>query len=115
MILRIIPYDKEQGKSNRNESFFGKGIISMNKKFMIAAALAATTFSAGLTSNVVNANPAPVQLQQHQQAKAPQAEPQKDAGKDVKKPAKQQNIKPQSEKQQPEQKNPVKPQPPKAR
>lgn len=90
----------------------------MNKKFMLAAALAATTFSAGLAGNVANANPAaPAQIQHQQQVNAPQAQPQQNAGKDVKKPAKQQqNVKqPQAEKQQPGQNDPVKPQPPKAR
>ncbi len=55
----------------------------MNKKLFAAAALAATTFTAGLIGNVANANPAPapkapvVQQQDKKDVKAPKAEPQK--------------------------------------
>ena len=60
-----------------------KGDINMNKKFIVAAALVATTFSAGLVSNVANASQAqaskaPILLQQDKKdVKPPKAEPQK--------------------------------------
>ena len=62
----------------------------MNKKFMLAAALAVTTFSAGLAGNVASASQAPAPKapiaaeQQHSKkdVKPHKAEPQK---KDVKK------------------------------
>lgn len=86
----------------------------MNKKLFAAAALAATTFTAGLIGNVASANPAPtpkapvMQQQDKQDVKAPKAEPQKN---DVKKQDKNKTVnekqpKPQQEKEQ---------QPPKAR
>lgn len=60
----------------------------MNKKFMVAAALVATTFSVGLVGNVANASQAPAPkapiMQHHDKkdVKPPKAEPQK---KDFKK------------------------------
>ena len=65
-----------------------KGENCMSKKFIVATALVATTFSAGLVSNVANASQAPapkapILLQQDKKdVKPPKAEPQK---KDVKK------------------------------
>ena len=87
----------------------------MNKKLFAAAALAATTLTAGLIGNVASANHGPdpnapvMQQQQNKQdVKAPKAEPQKN---DVKKQDKNKTVnekqpKPQQEKEQ---------QPPKAR
>ena len=86
----------------------------MKKKFMLAAALAVTTFSAGLMGNVANASQAPapkppiIQQQDKKDVKPAKAEPQK---KDVKKqtpqkPAKDKNDKDKQHKEY---------QPPKAR
>ena len=82
----------------------------MNKKFMLAAALAVTTFSAGLAGNVASASQAPAPKapiaaeQQHSKkdVKPHKAEPQK---KDVKKQDKKEainkkQVKPQQDKKQ---------------
>jgi len=77
----------------------------MNKKFMAAAALVATTFTAGLIGGVANANQAPAPVVQHQEqkdVKAPKAEPKKENVKkqDKKKAINEKQEKPQQDKKQ---------------
>ena len=81
----------------------------MNKKFMLAAALAVTTFSVGLAGNVASASQAPAPKapiaveQQHRQkdVKPHKAEPQKkDVKKHDKKTANEKPVKPQQDKKQ---------------
>ena len=80
----------------------------MNKKFMAAAALVATTFTAGLIGGVANANQAPapkapvVQQQEQKDVKTPKAEPQKENVKkqDKKKAINEKQAKPQQDKKQ---------------
>ena len=81
----------------------------MNKKFMLAAALAVTTFSVGLAGNVASASQAPAPKapiaveQQHdnKDVKPHTAEPQKkDMKKEQKKAAHEKPIKPQQDKKQ---------------
>jgi hypothetical protein len=81
----------------------------MNKKFMLAAALAVTTFSAGLAGNVASASQTPAPKapiaaeQQHNQkdVKPHKAEPQKeDVKKHDKKTANEKPVKPQQDKKQ---------------
>ncbi|SFA85081.1 hypothetical protein [Selenomonas ruminantium] len=78
----------------------------MNKKFMLAAALAVTTFSAGLAGSVASASQAPAPIvaeQQHSKkdVKPHKAEPQKkDVKKHDKKTANEKPVKPQQDKKQ---------------
>ncbi len=81
----------------------------MNKKFMLAAALAVTTFSVGLAGNVASASQAPAPKapiaaeQQHSKkdVKPHKAEPQKkDVKKHDKKTANEKPVKPQQDKKQ---------------
>ena len=79
----------------------------MKKQFMAVAALAVTTFTAGLMGNVANASQAPapkppiVQQQDKKDVKPSKAEPQKkDVKKQDKKMANEKPVKPQQDKKQ---------------
>lgn len=79
----------------------------MKKQFMAVAALAVTTFTAGLMGNVANASQAPapkppiVQQQDKKDVKPANADPQKkDVKKQDKKMANEKPVKPQQDKKQ---------------
>ena len=72
------------------------GGFSMNKKFMVAAALVATTFSVGLAGNIANASQAPT-------PKAPIVEQHHPDKKDVKDHKGEPQKKVEKEKHQPPQ------------